>query len=96
MSGRVSLAPAERSNLAPRSLAALLALGRRRMFGHAEALVEIGADRRDEIVDAILEEMVRAFDDGVLDDDAFLRLQLLDQALHLLRRRDPVAIAVNE
>ena len=67
-----------------------------RVAGHAEALVEIGADRFLQVFHAVFEEVVGVGDHGVLDRDAFLGLQFLDQRLHFLERRDPILVAVNE
>ena len=73
-----------------------LRIGGGRMARHAEPLVEIGADDGLQIVDAVLEEMVRLGDHRVLDQDALLGLQLLDQRQHLLERRDAVLVAMDE
>ena len=46
-----------------------------------EAPVEIRADHADQLIDLVLEEMVRAVDRLMLDDDALLRLHLLDELM---------------
>src|SRR5215472_3239337 len=66
------------------------------MARHAEALVEISAHHRLEILDAILEEMVRLGNDRMLDDDALLGLQLLDEGEHFLQRRDAILVPMHE
>ena len=66
------------------------------MTRHAEALVEIGADHHVQFVDAILEEVIGLGDDRMLDEDALLGLQFLDQRQHLLQRRDAILVAVDE
>ena len=66
------------------------------MTRHAETLVEIGADDHVQFVDAILEEVVGLGDDRMLDDDALLGLQLLDQRQDLFQRRDAILVAVDE
>ena len=49
------------------------------MTRHAETLVEIGADHQVQLVNGILEEMIGFGDHRVLDDNALLGLELLDQ-----------------
>ena len=66
------------------------------MTRHAKTLVEIGAHHGLEFVHAILEEVVRLRDDGVLDGDALLGLQFLDQPHNLFQWRDPVLVAMDE
>ena len=66
------------------------------MTRHAKTLVEIGAHHGLQFLHAIFEEVVRFRDDGVLDNDALLGLQFLDQRQNLLQRRDPVLIAMDE
>ena len=64
--------------------------------GVVEAAIKVSGDFTDQIVDAILEEMVSALHHGVLDKDALLGLQLLDQAHNFLERRNAILIAVDE
>ena len=66
------------------------------MTRHAETLVEIGADHRVQIVDAILEEVIGLGNNRVLDHDALLGLQFLDQGQNLFQRRDAILVAVDE
>src|SRR6478672_1043342 len=61
-----------------------------------ETLVEIGADRLHQRLDLAVEEMVRAGDDLLLDDDALLRLQLVDEARDILRRNHDVFLAMHD
>ena len=66
------------------------------MPGHAEALVEIGAHDLLQILHAILEEVVGVGDHRMLDENALLGLELLDERLNLLERRDAILVAVDE
>src|SRR6185312_7050942 len=60
------------------------------------APVEIFRALADQLVDLALEEVVGAGNDLLLDGDALLRLELVDQLLHRLRRRNPVFFAVDD
>src|SRR4051794_31129511 len=64
--------------------------------GEAETPVEIGRARSDQLVRLVVEEVVGPADDRLLDDDALLRLQLGDESLDVLQRRDAVGIAVHD
>ena len=64
--------------------------------GTVQTLVEIGSNFCDQRINAIFEEVVGAFNHRVLDLDAFLRLQLFDQAHHLAQGRNPVLVAMDE
>ena len=66
------------------------------MTWHPETLVQIGPDHRLQFVDAILEEVIGLGNDGVLDENALLSLQFLDQRLDLFQRRDAVLVAMHE
>src|ERR1700722_19852236 len=66
------------------------------MTRHTKTLVEIGADHGLELVQAILEEVVRLRDDGMLDGDALLGLQFLDQPHNLFQWRDAIFVAMDE
>src|ERR1700728_3365663 len=66
------------------------------MTRHAETLVEIGADDHVQFVDAILEEVIGLGDDRMLDEDALLGLQFLDQRQDLFQRRDAILVAVDK
>src|ERR1700722_14215455 len=66
------------------------------MTRHAETLVEIGAHYGLQFVHAILEEVVRLRNDRMLDGDALLGLQFLDQPHNLFQWRDPVLVAMDE
>src|SRR5579875_257378 len=48
------------------------------------------------MLDAILEEMIRAWYDRVLDQYAFLCLELFNKARNLLQRRDAILVSVHE
>ena len=61
-----------------------------------EPLVEIASDRLHQRLDLAVEEMVGAGNDLLLDDDAFLRLQLLDQVGDVARRHHRVLVAVDD
>src|ERR1051326_7242259 len=55
-----------------------------------EALVEIQAHGLHQGLDLAVEEMVRARNDFLIDDDALLGLELLDEAGHVLGRDDGI------
>src|SRR5262249_36460168 len=61
-----------------------------------ETLVEIDADRLHQRVDLAVEEMVGARDHLLLDHDALLGLELVDQAADVLVRYDGILVAVND
>ena len=63
---------------------------------HRQALVEIAAADVDQLVDVVLEEMVGAVDDLLVDLDALLGLQLVDQRLDVLLRHDLVLVAMDD
>jgi len=58
--------------------------------------VEIDAAIGDQLVDLTLEEVVGAGDDLLLDGDALLRLEFVDELLHRGRRGDPVLVAMDD
>ncbi len=60
------------------------------------ARVEIVAAEVDQMLDLVLEEVVRALHDRVVDLDALLGLQLVDERLDVLRRRDLVLVAMDD
>src|SRR5450755_3054671 len=64
--------------------------------GLAQPLVEITPDGGHQRLDLAVEEMVGAWDDLLLDDDAFLRLQFLDQVGDVARRHHRVLVAVDD
>src|SRR3954468_5479912 len=61
-----------------------------------ETLVEIGADRLHQRLDLAIVEMIGAGDDLLLDHDAFLRLQLVNETRDILRRNDDVFLAMDD
>src|SRR5689334_15899206 len=58
--------------------------------------IEVFGAALGQLVDLVLEEVVGAIDDLLLDGDALLRLELIDQFLHRLRRRHAVLVAVDD
>src|SRR5262245_32412789 len=89
---RPSEPPHERSRYAgggASSSRARLALG-------LETFVEIGADRLHQRVDLAVEEMVGACDYLLLDHDALLGLELVDEPGDVLVRHDRILVAVND
>ncbi len=64
--------------------------------GIAEPLVQIGAHFRNQWLDPVFEEVVRAGHDGMFDHGALLGFQLINLLDHFLQRRHPVEIAVDE
>src|SRR5208337_3080966 len=70
--------------------------GRGRMAGHAEALVEIGANDRLQVVDAVLEKVIRLGYHRMFDHDPLLGLQLFDEREHFFQRSDAILVAVDE
>src|ERR1700735_4014473 len=69
---------------------------RRRLSGASEALVEIAADRGHQRFDFGVEEVVGAGNDLLLDDDAFLRLELLDQSRDVAMRHHRIFVAMDD
>src|SRR6185312_4568099 len=69
---------------------------RGRLARHVETLVEILAERRQKRLDLAVEEVVGALHHLLLDDDALLRLQLLDQRVHVLGRHHRILVAVDD
>ena len=61
-----------------------------------EALVEVAAANAHQLLGLAVEEVVRARDDFLVDDDAALGLQLVDERLHVLRLRHAVGIAMDD
>src|SRR5688572_23976661 len=61
-----------------------------------QTLVEIEPDRLHQRLDLAVEEVVGAGHDFLLDDDALLRLELVDQAGDVLVRDDRVLVAVDD
>src|ERR1051326_3204657 len=61
-----------------------------------EALVEIQAHGLHQGLDLAVEEMVRARNDFLIDDDALLGLELLDEAGHVLGRDDGILVAMDD
>src|SRR6185312_14814431 len=61
-----------------------------------EALVQIDADRFHQRLNLGVKKVVGAGNNLLLDDDAFLCLQLLDEPANVLMRHDAVAIAVDD
>src|SRR3954454_6224425 len=62
----------------------------------SETLVEIDRAHLQELVELVLEEVISARDDLVLDDDALLRLELGDQAMGRLGRGDRILLSIDE
>src|SRR5690606_7294761 len=60
------------------------------------ATVEILAARFDQFIDLVLVEMVGALDGLLLDGDALLQLELVDQLLHRFGRGHAVLVAVDD
>src|SRR5258706_1669148 len=67
-----------------------------RLAVRPEALVEIAADRLHQRIDLAIEKMIGARDHLLLDHDAFLRLELLDQAADVLVRHHGILVAMND
>src|SRR6187200_1195928 len=61
-----------------------------------ETTVEIIGALFDEKFGVVREEVVRAGQSLLRDGDALLRVQLVDETLHIFRRRDLVGVAVND
>src|SRR5690242_4770585 len=72
------------------------ALRRARLARDVEALIEIGADRSHQRLDLAVEEMVGAGNDLLVDHDALLGLELVDEPGHVLVRHNRVFVAVND
>src|ERR1700724_932626 len=70
-------------------------LGPRRGAGRKPP-VEIGADPGHQRLELAVEEVVGAGHDLLLDHDALLRLELLDEAGHVLLRHHGILIAVDD
>src|SRR5437763_3403120 len=81
--------PAALSRPPPARFGARLGAGR-------QPLVEIGADRGHQRLELAVEEVVGALHDLLLDHDALLGLELLDQAADVLRRDHRVLVAVDD
>src|ERR1700722_4709319 len=77
----------------PRAAAARLGPG---LGAGRKALVEIGADRDHQRLDLAVEEMVGALHDLLLDHDALLGLELLDEAGHVLLRHHRILVAMDD
>src|SRR6266446_10455963 len=67
-----------------------------RLAVRLEALVEIAADRLHQRIDLSIEKVIGARDHLLLDHDALLRLELLDEAADVLVRHHRVLIAMND
>ena len=63
---------------------------------HGEAAVEIARAESEQLVDIVLEEVVGAGDDLLVDLDAALGLELVDQRLDVLLRHDAVGVAMDD
>ena len=61
-------------------------------FVHGEAPVEVIAAGLDQLVDILFEKMIGAVDDLLLDLDALLGLQLVDEGLNVLLGSDLVLV----
>src|SRR5262245_34454311 len=72
------------------------ALRRARLTLDLEPFVEIGADRLHQRLDLAVEEMVGARDHLLLDHDALLGLELVDQTVDVLVRHHGVLVAVDD
>src|SRR5437879_70242 len=71
-------------------------LGRARLAIDLQALVEIGADGGHQRLDLGVEEMIGAGHDLLVDNDALLGLELVDQAADVLVRHHRVLVAMND
>src|SRR4051812_43893000 len=77
-------------------------MARRRLSGRAglaldlETLVEIAGDRLHQRLNLAVKEMVGARDHLLLDHDAFLGLQLIDQAGDVLVRHHGILVAMDD
>ncbi|MGH6819759.1 MAG: hypothetical protein ACREDU_02725 [Methylocella sp.] len=60
------------------------------------ALVEVSSAELGQLLDLVLEKVVGAGDHLVLDDNAFLRLELGNETVNGFGRRDSVLLAVKE
>ena len=67
-----------------------------RSWAGGNTLVEIATDVADQRVDLVVEEMVGAGDDPLVDNDPLLRLELFDQRVDVLLRRDRILVAMDD
>src|SRR5260370_4230026 len=67
-----------------------------RLAVRLEALVEVAADRLHQRIDLSIEKVIGARDHLLLDHDALLRFELLDEAAHVLVRHHHILIAMND
>src|SRR5262249_43469173 len=92
---RVSPIPPPDTNqaLRRRGFAELL---RSRLAFRLQPLVEIGADRSKQRFDLAVKEMIGALHNLLLDHNALLGLQLVDQRRHIVVRNDGVLVPMND
>src|SRR5262249_56527136 len=67
-----------------------------RLAVRLEALVEIAVDRLHQRIDLAVEKVIGARDHLLLDHDALLRLELLDEAADVLVRHHRILVAMND
>src|ERR1700733_8112279 len=62
----------------------------------SETHIEIRRDRLHQRLKLAIEEMIRAGDDLLIDHDALLRLELLDQRIDVFRRHYRILLAMDD
>src|SRR5260370_41314644 len=67
-----------------------------RLAVRLEALGEVAADRLHQRIDLSIQKVIGARDHLLLNHDALLRLELLDEAAHVLVRHHHILIAMND
>src|SRR5260370_41379924 len=67
-----------------------------RLAVRLEALVEVAADRLHQRIDLSIEKAIGARDHLLLDHDALLRFELLDEAAHVLVRPHHILTAMTD
>src|SRR5258708_30633633 len=67
-----------------------------RLAVRLEALAKLAADRLHQRIDLSNEKVIGARDHLLLDHDALLRFELLDEAAHVLVRHHHILIAMND
>src|SRR5262245_66252795 len=67
-----------------------------RLAVRLEALVEIAVDRLHQRIDLAVEKVIGARDHLLLDHDALLRLELLDEAADVLVRHHRILVAMDD
>src|SRR5690349_22091634 len=80
---------------APAALGRRVDLCGRLAFG-LQALVEISADRSEQSFHLAVKEMIGALHNFLLDHDALLGLELVDQRGDVLMRHDRILVAVDD